>query len=182
MSDDRSFFVDPSGSSSAIPTITAPHPASVLGFVERVCANCGREWQMNRGECDCGSHELIERLHEPTLLERVGGAIRSVVMPPPEKVKPADPADTAALRALAAAGRAYADALVAADQAARRIVRAGQGTSETTGYVQAKLVIAVDTVSDFAMFNLGQLYKPVLGISGMIETALAQLEQEVNAR
>jgi hypothetical protein len=155
---------------------------TALGFVERLCSSCGREWRMDRGECDCGSHELIERLHEPTLLERVGGKIRGVVTPTPEKVKPADPADAAALRALAAAGRAYADALVAADQAARRIVRAEQGSSATTGYVQAKLAVAVDTVSDFALFNLGQLYKPVLAITEMIETALAQLEQEVNTK
>jgi hypothetical protein len=103
-------------------------------------------------------------------------------MPKPEKVKPADPEDTAALRELAAAGRAYADALVAADQAARRIVRAEKGTSGTTGYVQYKLSVAVDTVSDFSMANLGQVYKPVLALAEMIETALDRLEQEVNSK
>jgi hypothetical protein len=133
--------------------------------------------------CTCGSHELSERYHEPSLFERGPlGAIRAVVMPKPEKVKPADPEDTAALRELAAAGRVYADALVAADQAARRIVRAEKGTSETTGYVQYKLSVAVDTVSDFSMANLGQVYKPVLALAEMIETALDRLDQEVNSK
>jgi hypothetical protein len=149
-----------------------------LGRFERTCSACGREWRMDRGACVCGSHELQERYVEGTLLERVGGKIKAVVMPKPEKVKPVDPADAAALRALAAAGRAYADALVAGDQAARRIVRGGQGTSETTGYVQYKLSVAVDTVSDFSMANLGQVYKPVLAVAEIIETALDRLEQE----
>jgi hypothetical protein len=172
----ESFFVDSQGSVTTSPSPSAPQ----LGHYERTCSGCGREWRMDRAECACGSHELTERYHEPSLLERGPlGAIRAVVMPKPEKVKPADPEDTAALRELAAAGRAYADALVAADQAARRIVRAEKGTRETTGYVQFKLAVAVDTVSDFSMANLSPVFKPVLALTEMIETALDRLDQEL---
>lgn len=159
--------------------VTTSPSAPQLGHYERTCSACGREWRMDQAACACGSHELIEKYHEPSLVERVGGAIRAVVMPKPEKVKPADPEDTAALRELAAAGRAYADALVAADQAARRIVRAEQGTRDTTGFIQYKLAVAVDTVSDFSMANLGPVFKPVLALTEMIETALDRLDQEL---
>lgn len=176
MSDDRDVFVGPDGSTT---TISAP----VLGHTKYTCNQCGHGWDYGQANCSkCGSLIFDAVEVPPSLITRVAGRIMGIETTPAKPVvKPADPADTAALRALAAAGHAYADALVAGDAAARRIVRAEQGTSGTTGYVQAKLSVAVDTVSDFALFNLGQLYKPVLGISDMIETALAELEQEVTA-
>jgi hypothetical protein len=75
---------------------------TTLGFVERTCSACGREWIMTQAECSCGSHELTERIHEPTLIERVGGAIRAVAIPAKPKAPRASAAQVASLRTLQA--------------------------------------------------------------------------------
>jgi hypothetical protein len=78
-----------------------------LGRVERRCAKCAGEWQMDRGECSCGSHELVEKYIEPTLFERGPfGAIRALVIPAKPKAPRATAAQIKALHSLQASATA----------------------------------------------------------------------------
>jgi hypothetical protein len=84
----------------------------------------------------------------------------------------------AVLQRAADAGRAYVLALKAAEVVAQKAVNEGLGTPETVGYLRSKLVDASATLGDFSIENLKPLAWPVLGLSDLIETTLAKLEEE----
>lgn len=89
MNDDRSFFVDSRGELPA-PTTTAP----TLGHAEFRCHECGHPWHFGQSTCSkCNSIVFDEHVVAPSVLERVGGAIRAVVVP----AKPPPPRASASL-------------------------------------------------------------------------------------
>lgn len=124
--------------------MTAPN--SVMGFVERTCSQCGREWLMTQAECACGSHELIERFHEPTLLERVGGAIKAVVTPATPAAPRATTEQVTAVRDLRDSIERISGEITHLDGLLRCAVR--DDGVESLRHAQAMVDLAVSTIGD----------------------------------
>jgi hypothetical protein len=120
--------------------------AGVMGFVERSCSQCGREWTMTQAECTCGSHELTERFHEPTLLERVGGAIKAVVAPAKPEAPRATSEQVTAVRDLRDSIERLAGDITHVDDLLRRAVR--DGGIEELQPAQAMTALAVSVSGD----------------------------------
>ena len=119
---------------------------TTLGFVERSCDACGREWIMTQAECKGGSHGLTERYHEPGMFERMGDAIRAVVAP----AKPAAPRATSeqvtAVRDLRDSIERLAGDITHLDDLLRRAVR--DGGIEELQPAQAMTALAVSVSGD----------------------------------
>jgi hypothetical protein len=158
----------------------AAESTSGLGHFKRTCNQCGANWDLGQAACPkCGSLIFDERLIEPVPFERGPlGTIQRVLQPEKPKVLPLSAADVDVLKRAAEAGRVFVLALTAADQVAARAVNDSIGTRETIGYLRAKLLDASAAVGDFSIENLQPIAPAILGLSDLIETTLARLEEE----
>jgi hypothetical protein len=88
---DRDLFVDSAGTTT---TISAP----TLGHIRYTCNQCGHGWEYGQAAClKCGSLIFDAVEVPPSLIQRVGNKIMGIPAPEKTVVKPADPADVAAL-------------------------------------------------------------------------------------
>jgi hypothetical protein len=130
----------------------------------------------------CGS--LIQKviMSDPIPFERGPlGTIVSALQPGKPKVLPLTVDDSATLKRAAEALRGAALAMSGADAVARKSVNSGLGTRETLGYLQDRLSIASATLGDFSIGNLRPLMPSILGLADLIETTLANLEEETKS-
>jgi hypothetical protein len=117
MNDDRSFFVDSTGATST-PTTTAP----TLGHVERRCNACHAPWELGQTACPkCHGQVFDETSVQGTLFERVGGAIKAVVLPAKPRAPRATAVQTSALRGFAVSLEHFRTELARLDE----LLRAG---------------------------------------------------------
>ena len=158
----------------------ASEAGSGLGGIRRECHECHAPWDIRNGSCaTCGSHIFDEKVIEPAVFEFGPlGVIQKVAGLERPKVLSLSAEAAAVLQRAADAGRAYVLALKAAEVVAQKAVNEGLGTPETVGYLRSKLVDASATLGDFSIENLKPLAWPVLGLSDLIETTLAKLEEE----
>ena len=147
---------------------------TTLGFVERSCSKCGRQWRMERGECECGSHELVERFHEPSLVERVGGAIRAVVIPAQPKAPRANAAQVASLRALQAAVVQLLADIHAVDASLTSAVR---GDVEELIPAQAAVNTALSITGDASPDRAAHLSLALRAFAATLERAIDHIEE-----
>jgi hypothetical protein len=158
----------------------AAEAASGLGGIRRECHECHAPWDMRNGGCsNCGSLLFDEKVIEPVALEFGPlGVIRKAVGLEKPKVLPLSAEDSATLKRAADAGRAFVLTLMAAETVAQKAVNTELGTRETVGYLRSKLVDAAATLGDFSIENLKPIAPAILGLSDLIETTLARLEEE----
>jgi hypothetical protein len=146
-----------------------------LGHVETTCSACGREWLMNQGECaSCGGHELIQRYIVGSLVERVGGAIKAVVLPAKPRPPRASAAQVARLRAVQAAMVALLADLRSLDGELIAAVRADvEELVPAQGLVHSALSITGDrSVHRVAGVSLG-----LESLAATLGTAINNLEE-----
>jgi len=169
MSDDRSLFYDPQAVSMS-PSAGAP----TLGHVETTCAACGREWPMNQGECaSCGGHELIQRVIDGTLFERVAGQIKAVVIPARPKAPRASAAQLARLRAVQASMVALLADLRSLDG---ELIAAVRGDVEELLPAQALVNTALSITGDRSVQRVAGVSLGLESLAATMGTAIANLE------
>lgn len=171
----ESFFVDPAAGS--VSTVQAP----TLGHVERRCNQCHHPWELGQEHCRCGSHVFDEIIVPPSLIERVAGKIVGVPIPEKVKVKPLDPADVMVLEHIATTARAYAAALQAGSDVARRVVN--ETPSAAMVFLQDRLNAVAGAGGDFSAQSMtGSWVVPTLGVANLVEQQIRGHAEEVTAK
>ena len=123
---------------------------SGLGYVQRLCDDCGAEWGPKEKPCPrCGGRVLTERVVEPEPF-MLGKGLRDVVraiLPAPPKPMILNAEDRAVLRDASQSAEAFLVALRAADEVLRRAANQ-DGVTEQIWRTHEQVVRALGSPSD----------------------------------